>query len=289
MTIAPGEFAAVQHLVLDRAAIVIEPGKEYLVDSRLTTLARDENFPSIKELLDAIRTHRGGPLEQKVIEALTTNETSFYRDVKPFDALRLQILPELIEARRVTRSLTIWSGAASTGQETYSIAILIREHFPKLSGWTVRILGTDLSSEVLVKARSGKYTQHEVERGLTEPLLLRYFERDGTQWRVNDVIRRMVEFKELNLAATWPALPKPDVVFLRNVLIYLDLNARRKILGRIADMIATDGYLFLGAGETPNNLDPSFDRVDIDKAGCFRLSASATSASSGGSRATHLR
>ncbi len=202
---------------------------------------------------------------------MTTNETSWYRDVKPFDALRTQVLPDLIARRASTRSLVIWSLACSTGQEAYGVAMVIRENFPELANWRLEIIGGDISTSVLEQAKSGRYSQLEVNRGLPVSLLVRYFDREGMFYRIKQEIRQRVTFREMNLAGAWPILPRPDIVFLRNVMIYLDLPTRRGILSNVSKNMAPDGYLFLGAGESTLNLDNSFRRVDNDRAGCFQL------------------
>ncbi|MFN8050688.1 MAG: protein-glutamate O-methyltransferase CheR [Acidimicrobiales bacterium] len=275
MTLGPDDLAYVRRIVAERSAIQLEEGKEYLIESRLETLARLENQADATVIVEQMRRSPSGPMTQKVVEAMTTNETSFFRDRLPFDALRDSVLPALVAARSATRRLNIWCGAASTGQEPYSIAMLIREHFPELAAWNVSILATDLSTEVLEKARSGRYSQLEVGRGLPAPMLVRHFEQDGARWKVRPAVREMVEFRELNLIGTWAAMPRPDIVFLRNVMIYFDVQNKQRILAKIAANIASDGYLFLGAGETTLNLDTTFRRIEIDRAGVFQVSRGA--------------
>jgi len=271
MPITPEQFAVVRRLVFDKAKIVLEPGKEYLVESRLAALARDEGMESVTALVAALRTKPTPTLERLVIDAMTTNETSWFRDAKPFDALRTSVLPALIERRASTRALVIWSLACSTGQEPYSITMLIREHFPDLAAWQLQIIAVDLSPTVVEKAKAGCYSQLDVSRGLPPSMLARFFDRDGANYRIKPDIRKWVSFREMNLAGPWLALPSPDVVFLRNVMIYLDVATRRSILAHVSAQLVRDGYLFLGAGETTLNLDPAFERIDCDRAGCFQL------------------
>lgn len=271
MSIDPVDFALVARVVHERSGIFLGPGKEYLVDARLAVLARHEAIGSVAEVVQRLRARPGGPLAHKVVEAMTTNETLWFRDVRPFDALRTEVLPELVRARADIRRLAVWSAAASTGQEAYSIAMVVREHFPELAGWQVDIVGTDLSTEVLGRARAGRYTQLEVNRGLPASLLVKWFARDGVQWRVSDELRAMVRFDELNLVApAWTGVPRADIVFLRNVMIYFDLPTRRRILQRLRSAMAPDGYLFLGAGETTFDIDPGWRRVDVGRSHCFR-------------------
>lgn len=271
MTMSPVDFAFVSKLVLDRSAIVLEPGKEYLVEARLGALAREEHLESVGSLVEALRRPNSSRLTTRVVEAMTTNETSFFRDHKPFEALTSTVLPDMIERRRAARALTIWCAACSTGQEPYSVWMIIRDHFPELLSWRLRILGTDLSSEVVDKARAGVYTQLEVNRGVPVGLLVRHFERDGVNWKIHGDAQRTVEFRLMNLAEPWSDMPQPDIVFLRNVMIYFDVATKRDILGRLRRTIAPDGWLFLGAGETTLNIDNAFQREDLDRAGCFRL------------------
>jgi chemotaxis protein methyltransferase CheR len=270
MQAEPRDIAFVRELVRKRSAIVLEDGKEYLIEARLGPLAREEGFASIGALVAAAQGKPFDGLPRKVVEAMTTNETSFFRDIHPFDALRQLVLPEILASRRGTKRLVIWSAASSTGQEAYSIAMLLREHFPELLGWSVKILATDLSSAVLARARQGTYRQLEVNRGLPAEYLAKYFERRGAEWQINSDIRQLVEFRQLNLIEPWQAIPKVDVVFLRNVLIYFDVAAKRAILERVRGVLEPDGVLFLGGAETTMHVDPAFERVAGAKSSCYR-------------------
>ena len=272
MAITATEFNFIRTLVRERSAIVLEPGKEYLVESRLAIVARDAGYASVEHVIAELRARGCTTLQKQVIEAMTTNETFFFRDVHPFDALRQSVLPELIRRRAAERRLTIWCGAASSGQEPYSIAMLLRERCPELAGWQVRILATDISDEMLARARAGRYGQVEINRGLPAPLLVKHFRKDGLEWQLSDEIRRMVEFRPLNLIDPWPALPAADIVFLRNVLIYFDVETKRGILGRVRRLLRPDGYLFLGGAETTMGIDDAFQRQQIGKAVCYRPS-----------------
>lgn len=246
------DFTYVRHLAKAHAAIVIEQDKRYLVETRLSPLAEKEGFNSLTALIRALRDSAAlSPLHVRAIDALTTNETLFFRDRHPFDALKLTILPRLMEARKASRVLRIWSAAASTGQEAYSIAMLIREYFPELSNWNLKIIGTDISETVLKQAREGSYAQHEVNRGLPAALLIKYFVQnpDG-RWQIKPALREMVEFLPLNLIGRWPQLPVFDLIFIRNVLIYFDVNTKRNILDRVSQYLAADGLLALGSAET---------------------------------------
>ncbi len=269
MTMAAGDFEYVQELVYKRSAIVLDAGKEYLVEARLSTVARDEGFASIDHLVAELRRTRANDLHRKVIEAMTTNETAFFRDVHPFEALRLQLIPELMQRRGAQRQLTIWCAACSSGQEPYTIAMLLREYFPALAGWQVRILGTDLSIEVLERAKAARYRQAEVNRGLPATFLVKYFRRQNVEWQMVDDIRSAVEFRELNLNEAWSGVPTCDLVFMRNVLIYFDVETKKAILAKLRRVLRPDGYLFLGGAETTMNLDDTYQRLALPKSGCY--------------------
>ena len=259
MPVSGENFKFIQGFARDAAAIVIEPGKEYLVESRLTPLARQAGFESLDAFLQQLRANpRATLFHEQVIDALTTNETSFFRDFHPFEALRQHILPKLIEQRAGVRKLAIWSAASSTGQEPYTISMLLLEHFPQLRDWNVSILGTDLSPTVLNQARQGIYSQLEVNRGLPAAFLLKYFAKAETKWAVKNEVKKPVEFRQMNLVKPWPILPMFDVVFIRNVMIYFDTDTKKTILKRIRQCLQPQGALFLGTAETTMNIDPDW-------------------------------
>jgi chemotaxis protein methyltransferase CheR len=265
------DFDYVRNFVRDQAAIVLEPGKEYLVESRLLILARKEKLASIDELIRKLRSDPKNGLHRKVVDAMTTNETSFFRDIHPFEALRKSILPELMTRRAAQRQINFWCGAASTGQEPYSVLMLIAEHFPQLLKWDIKFIATDLCSEVLARSRAGCFSQLEVNRGLPANLLVKYFVRQGTSWEIREDLRRRVEFRELNLVKDWPSMPPLDIVFLRNVLIYFDLETKKTILAKARRLLRPGSYLLLGGAETTFNIDDAFEREVIDKATCYRV------------------
>lgn len=271
MPIDPLAFKFVAELVRREAAIVLEPGKEYLVESRLMPVARREKYADLDAFFAAVmRSPEKSPLRYLVVDALTTNETLFFRDFHPFEALRTTVLPDLIPKRAHVRKLNIWSAAASTGQEAYTIAMLIREHFPELANWDVKILGTDLSQTTLAQARSGSYSQLEVNRGLPALYLAKYFTQCDDRWLVKEELRRMVEFKSMNLAQPWPVMPPFDLIFIRNVLIYFDQAMKTNILKRMHGCLHPHGLLFLGTAETTINLDPSWAPVKVGATVAFR-------------------
>ena len=263
-------FDYIRQVVWARSAIVLEPGKEYLVESRLVPLAKVHGFTTLDDFANAMTKAPFGTMHRQMVEAMTTNETSFFRDIHPFDALRKTILPEIIARKATTKQLNIWCAAASSGQEPYSVAMLFREHFPELSGWKLSFIATDLSNAVLAKARSGRYGQLEVNRGLSAPLMVKYFTKDGTEWIIRDDIRSMIDFRELNLIEKWPQLPVADIVMIRNVLIYFDIATKKQILKNIRSMMSPQGYLMLGGAETTMGLDDQFERVQVEKGVAYR-------------------
>lgn len=270
-TVNPNALTYICTLVRERSAIELDASKGYLIDARLGTLAKQLGFPSTNELIEGVQSKRRPDLVERVVEAMTTNETSFFRDIHPFEALRKTVIREMKESRAAQRSLNIWSAACSTGQELYSIAMLLRENFPELATWKIGLTGTDLSKEVLEKARQGRFSQIEVNRGLPAALLCKYFQRDGMQWVIHPELRALATFRQLNLIESWPPMPVMDIVFLRNVLIYFCPEVKKQILEKVRKVMAPRGILFLGAAETTMNLDSSFERVQIDNSVYYRL------------------
>lgn len=279
-SMAGTDFDYVRHLVREHAALLIEPGKEYLVESRLDPLARQEGFGSFRQLVASLRGTPFGDLHRRVVEAMTTNETSFLRDARVYRMLGRSVLPKLIAERSPERSLNIWCAACSTGQEPYSLAMLLREHRPSLEGWNIRVIASDISREVLDRARAGRYSQAEVNRGLPASLLVKHFEQRGATWEISPTIRRMVEFREINLNRAWPALPSMDLVLMRNVLIYFELETRRALLAKAGRLLRSGGYLLLGGVETTTNIDDSFEPVSVEGAVCYRRRSTARAAES---------
>jgi chemotaxis protein methyltransferase CheR len=271
--ISADEFEYVRGLVHAHAAIALETGKEYLVESRLGPLARVEGFGSVPAMIERLRGSRVDDLHRRAVEAMTNNETLFFRDPRPFAMLEHAILPELVERLAARRTLHVWCAACSTGQEPYSLAMLLAGWLPPLAGWNVCLRATDLSRTALARARAGRYSQFEVDRGVPAPLRNRYFERQGADWSVTGALRRMVTFDELNLAHPWPVLPRMDLIVMRNVLIYLDPAARKQIVARVARQLAPGGYLMLGGSETLAGLDGLFETMTYEGAACFRVAA----------------
>lgn len=272
MAITKNDFEYVSELAHSEAALVIEPGKEYLVETRLGPLAQREGFASLAEFVQHLRgAVKINGSHHRAIDALTTNETLFFRDFHPFEALRHSILPAVLEQRAGSRRLTIWSAACSTGQEPYSLAMLLLEHFPQLAGWTVSILATDLSPTVLKRAAEGSYSQLEVNRGLPASYLVKYFTKQEDKWCLKDEVKKMVEFRPMNLIQPWPVMPPFDLVFIRNVMIYFDVETKQTILRKIRNCLLPHGYLFLGTAETTSNLDPEYQPVSFGRAVVYSL------------------
>jgi chemotaxis protein methyltransferase CheR len=265
------EFEVICKLLHERSAIALDSSKRYLVESRLAPVLRRLNLNSIGDLVVQLRDQPANGLYRQIVEAMVTTESSFFRDHHPFEALRKGVIPDMLERRRGERRLHIWCAASSHGQEPYSIAMLIREHFPELAGWKVSLLASDLSQEVLARAREGRFNQVEVNRGLPAPLLVKYFDQHGTDWQLKPVIRNMVDFQEINLAQPWPLLPRMDLVLIRNVMIYFDVETKKTILAKLARLLKPDGYLILGGAETTINLDNSYRRVEPLKAGLYQM------------------
>lgn len=272
MKLSVDEFTFIRSLVRNHTGMNLGEDKAYLAESRLAELVRQQGLESLSSLIALLKGRNAtDPLVHQACEAMTINETSFFRDFIPFDALQHTILPELIARRSSERRLKIWCAGCSTGQEPFSIAMLIDQHFPALTQWDVQIIATDVSHQVLERAREGRFSQMEMNRGLPAALLVRYFSRQGMNWFINPDIRRMVRFEYLSLANESFPIGDVDIIFIRNVLIYFDIEGKRAILQRVRQSLLTDGYMFLGSAETTLYLDDAFKPETINKAICYRL------------------
>lgn len=261
MSIDSRDFEYLRDFLMKSSGLVVKPEKEYLLKSRLEPLARSQGMESISELVSKMKSPTARDLQITVTDAMTTNESLFYRDKTPFEHLDKIMLPYLLEARKAKRRVRIWCAASSTGQEPYSIAMSLKEQAAKVAGWNFEILGTDISKTVLAKASSGEYTQFEVQRGLPIKLLLKYFTQQGENWVLNEDIRKMVKYQEGNLLASFSNIGKFDIVFCRNVLIYFDLETKKQVLEKIAMQMDRDSYLLLGAAETVMGVCDKFEAV----------------------------
>lgn len=257
----PEDFEYISTLIKSRSGLVLTPDKSYLLDSRLMPVARKHGHPGLDELISAVRASKDEKVIVEIVEAMTTNESFFFRDIKPFDLLRDEVLPPIIEKRAARKHLKIWCAAASSGQEPYSIAIVLKEMGAKLAGWNIDIVGTDISNDILKKAADGKYSQFEVQRGMPIQLLLKYFDKKDETWEVKPEIRNMVKYKYFNLLDNLAPLGGYDIVFCRNVLIYFDAETKGKVLEQIASLMPEDGMLFLGGAETVLGVTDRFKPV----------------------------
>ncbi|MCC6522329.1 MAG: protein-glutamate O-methyltransferase CheR [Polyangiaceae bacterium] len=256
-------------LVQKKAAIQIDASKQYLVESRLHALALELGLKSEAELVLKLRRNGDATLKERVVDAMTTNETLFFRDVHPYETLRTTIVPELVKAR-ASAPINIWSAACSTGQEPYSLALLLSEHFPALGRGGVRITATDISNRVLDQARAGRYTQAEVNRGLPAPLLVKHFKQDKGHWQLGEHVRQLVDFRNVNLVEAWPFATQFDLVLVRYVMVYFDHATRVALLERIRRSMRPGAYLLLGGAEL---LDPDvqgFERLTLGRSVVFR-------------------
>ena len=273
MTLSQTDFAFVSQLVRREASIVLAPGKEYLVEARLIPVARQLGAASVAQFLADLQRRPNSAHQRKIIDALTTNETSWFRDREPFTALTDVVLPELVKSRSAARKVRVWSAASSSGQEAYSLAITLQENLPP--GWAYEIVGSDISTEMIKRAEQAEYSQVEVNRGLPASQLVQYFERSGAHWRVTSTLRRNVSFKLMNLTAPLPAMPPFDVIFLRNVLIYFDVATKKAVLRNVARLLRPDSWLFLGAAETTIGIDDNYERVAAGRTSAYRIRSAA--------------
>jgi chemotaxis protein methyltransferase CheR len=257
----PNDYETLSQIVKKQSGLVLTPDKVYLLESRLLPVARKWNLTSVAQLAESIRLRPNPAQIRDVTEAMTTNESFFFRDTKPFDLFRDTMLPALLQARAIKRRIRIWSAASSSGQEAYSIAMLLKERGAELSGWTFEIVGTDLSTEMVERSKSGIYTAFEAQRGMPARLLVKYFARSGDKWQISDDLRKMVNFRQFNLLTDLSVLGTFDIVFCRNVLIYFDLPTKTSVLAAVAKQMTDDGYLVLGAAETVLGVSDKFRSV----------------------------
>jgi chemotaxis protein methyltransferase CheR len=266
--VTPLDYDYLRRLLKERSGLVLAADKQYLVESRLLPVARRAGVAGLGDLVQKLKGPQAEPLVVEVVEAMTTNESFFFRDKIPFEHFRASIMPALLAARAAQRRIRIWCAAASTGQEPYSLAMALKEMTGSIAGWRIEIVATDLSNEVLEKARAGIYSQFEVQRGLPIQLLVKYFSQIGDTWQIAPDIRAMVQYRALNLLADFSHLGTFDLVFCRNVLIYFDQATKTAVLDRIARITDRSGYLVLGAAETVVGLTESFKPLS-DRRGLY--------------------
>ena len=271
MSINTEDFEVIRNFLRENSGISLQDGKEYLVEGRLSSVLASEGFTDFAELTRSLRDNDSGTLRKKVLEAMTTNETSFFRDRHPFETLRTGVLPELLIKRQEQKKLEIWCAACSSGQEPYSLAMLILDKFPQIKDWNIKIIASDISEEMLERSREGLYSQFEVSRGLPGHYVPKFFQRFGSKWEVKQELKEMMEFKLINLTGNLTGIPPVDILFIRNVLIYFEENTKKEILTKIKGLLKPDGYLFLGSGEHVVCLDDLFEQTEYSTSSCFRL------------------
>jgi chemotaxis protein methyltransferase CheR len=259
MTVTDFEFIC--QILRERSGLVLTNDKAYLLESRLLPVARKWKLATFDDLVRTIRSRMDEAVIRDVVEAMTTNESFFFRDTKPFDQFKQLVLPTLLKHRAGGKTIRIWSAACSSGQEPYSLAMILSEMAAQLNGWKIEIVGTDLSTEILTRAREGLYSQFEVQRGLPITMLVKYFAQVGDRWQINPKIRGMVQYREFNLLQDPAPLGRFDVVFCRNVLIYFDQPTKTRVLNSVAKMMPEDGFLFLGGAETVLGITDRFQMV----------------------------
>ncbi len=262
----PDDFNFLAALLKRQSGLVVSPDKLYLVESRLMPIARKRGAETLDALIAELRgSPETSPLVKQVTDAMTTNESFFFRDIKPFDQFQKIVLPHLLQARAQTKRIRIWSAACSSGQEPYSLAMILREMGPKVAGWRFEILATDISAEMLQKSKAGIYSQFEVQRGLPVQYLVKYFTQMGDKWKIDPSLREIVQFREFNLLHDAGGLGQFDVVFIRNVLIYFDNNTKCQILARIYNLMPADGFLYLGGAETVLGISDKFQPYEGER------------------------
>lgn len=262
----PEDFDLFSVLVRQRSGLVLTKDKAYLLESRLVPVARKWNLKTLEDLAASVRTKRDEQMLRDITEAMTTNESFFFRDQKPFDQFRKVLLPELLRTRAAKKHIRIWSAAASSGQEAYSLAMIFAEETAKMQGWKIDIFGTDLSSEMVERAKSGIYSQFEVQRGLPITMLMKYFTQIGSdRWQIKEEMRQAVQFKEGNLLTDFGPIGVFDIIYCRNVLIYFDQATKARVLEAMSHVMAPDGVLFLGGAETVLGISDKFKPLENER------------------------
>ncbi len=270
------DFDLFSNILKEKSGLALTSDKAYLLDSRLTPVARKWNYPDIAALAMALRAVPKNELVKDVVEAMTTNETSFFRDTKPFDQFRDIILPHLLKTRAATKRVRIWCAASSTGQEPYSLSMLIKEQGPKVAGWNFEIVATDIDTEVLESAKRGEYSQFEVQRGLPIQMLMKYFEQKADKWCLKPEIKSMVQYKYFNLLDPMTMLGRFDIIFCRNVLIYFDRETKAKVLQNMCGLIPEDGFIILGGAETVLGITDALKPMDNTRGVYIKPNSSAS-------------
>ncbi len=269
MSLTADDFQSIQKFLLENSAVRLASGKEYLVEGRLQAIVYKEDLEDLHALINEVKKNPNSGLSKQVLEAMLTNETSFFRDRHPFETLKTAIIPALL--KNPDQQIRIWSAACSSGQEPYSLALLLADSFSWIEKPKIKIVATDISASMLEKCQSGLYTQFEILRGLPPHYLPRFFERADSQWKIKKEIRDRIEFRYLNLYEQWEGLLPMDIVFIRNVLIYFNSDVKMAILEKIRTVLKPGGYLFLGSGETPDGFEKYFESTDFSTSSCYKL------------------
>ena len=271
MAISLQEFKTVADLVYNEAAIVLDAGKSYLVESRLTSLAREIGVQTVPELIARLHSGEDAPFKARVIDAMTTNETSFFRDTRPFTELTDVLVPDLLKKRAEDKQLNVWCAASSSGQEPYTIVMALRRIFRIKQDWKLNVIASDISDRMLARARAGRYSQIEINRGLPREMLDLYFKPDETGWTINEELRGMVDFRRMNLTKPYMGLPKLDIIFVRNVLIYFNDETKKKMLDRMIALMKPDSLIIFGETETPININDRLERCKKVQSAVYQL------------------
>ncbi|MFQ5542922.1 MAG: CheR family methyltransferase [Nitrospiria bacterium] len=267
-------------LLHQESGLILDQSKKYLIETRLEPIAVQEGFKDIDGLARDMMTKRNSLVRQKVVDAMTTNETSFFRDVTPFNTLVDEVMPEMMKHCERSKKIRIWCAASSTGQEPYSIAMKLADMGSKLNGWTVQIIATDIAQHVLDKAKVGLYTQHEAQRGLPTPYMMRFMEKNGPlNWKVKPEIKKMVTFRKLNILSPLGSIGETNIIFCRNILIYFDVKTKKGVVERMSKILAPNGILFLGGSETLLGISGSLTRISAKKGSYYQKLVKANSAS----------
>jgi len=266
----PEDFELFSGIVKQRSGLILTPDKAYLLESRLPPVARKYSFKTIDELAHAVRTKRDESMMNQITEAMTTNESFFFRDQRPFDQFRKIFLPQFLQSRATKKHIRIWSAASSSGQEAYSIAMICAEEAAALQGWKIDIVGTDISNEMVERSKEGVYSQFEVQRGLPVTMLVKYFDQNGDKWQIKPALRQMVQFRSMNLLLDFGPIGVFDIIYCRNVLIYFDSPTKARVLSALAAVTAPDGVLFLGGAETVLGITEKYKPMENER-GVYRL------------------
>lgn len=270
-SLGDADIALLRKLLHERIGVVLDASRDALLEMRLSALANETGFASLPEVVEALRVEESwGPLHRRVIEALAIHETSWFRDIHVWDELRRSVIPDLLLRRQGVRRLNVWCSACATGQEPYSMAMLLHELDGSLAGWNVEILATDFAQGVLERARGGIYSQMEVNRGLPAQKLVEHFRKIGDQWLLGPEVRERVTFTEMNLAVPWPTLPPMDLILMRNVLLYFEPTLRQRVFRRLAQALHPEGLLVLGTSEKAHTMDDTFEEVRLGRAVAYR-------------------